>query len=155
MESESKNKCIQLIKKSKATMATMLSIFFGLIYLLHFNFATGMIRLVYSIFVILFPISSLIANCVVGNNIKRTVLDEQDALAINAEFLEYEDDAEDILRKAKIATVTSRIKLQRWCMTPLYLSGWYKMLATKDFGMQVYTGYIIEMSSFSLPLMIL
>jgi len=152
---KSSNKCLELIKKSRSTMATNLSVFIALTYFIHFNFATGMIRLVYFIFILAFPFVSLITNCVVGNNIKKTVLDEQDGLAINAEFLEYEDDAEDILRKAKLATVTSRIKLQRWWMTPLFVSGWYKMLQTKDFGMQLYSGYIIEMCTFSLPLLIL
>ena len=145
---------VKIIWAARSSIATVVALFICLTYFLHFNFATGMLRLVYLIFLCMFPLASIIANCVVGNNLGRVVLDGQDKLAVNAEFLEYEDQAEDILRKATVRTVARRISLQKWAMTPLYISGWYKMLGAKDFAMQLYTGYVIELCCFTVPLLV-
>lgn len=64
-----------------------------------------MLRLIYLVFIVAFPLVSLISNLVVGNSLSRIVLDEQEKLPVNAEFLDYEDDETDIMRKATISTV--------------------------------------------------
>ena len=142
-------------KAVQPCFATTLSLFAGLAYFIHFNFANGMLRLIYLVFIVAFPLVSIVSNLVVGNSLSRIVLDEQEKLPLNAEFLDYEDDESDIMRKATISTVQKRIKLQRWVMTPLYLSGWFKILKVKDFAMQVYFGYLIEMTTFTLPLSVI
>ena len=86
-------------------LSTTLSLFAGLTYFIHFNFANGMLRLIYLVFIVAFPLVSLISNLVVGNSLSRIVLDEQEKLPVNAEFLDYEDDETDIMRKATISTV--------------------------------------------------
>ena len=79
-------------------------------------------------------------------------MQNQDQLPQNAEFLDYEDDEEDIKRKATIRTVKSKIVLQKWFMTPLYISGCFKLLRRADFVMQMYFGYLIELITFTVPI---
>jgi len=40
-------------------------------------------------------------------------------------------------------------------MTPLFLTGFFKSVSDKDFPMQVYVGYIIELCTLSLPILTL
>jgi hypothetical protein len=40
-------------------------------------------------------------------------------------------------------------------MTPLFLTGFFKVVSEIDFPMQIYCGYIIEMCTLSLPILIL
>jgi hypothetical protein len=40
-------------------------------------------------------------------------------------------------------------------MTPLFLTGFFKIVSEIDFPMQIYCGYIIEMCTLSLPILIL
>jgi len=40
-------------------------------------------------------------------------------------------------------------------MTPIFISGFYKIISERDFPMQIYCGYIIEMCLLSLPILIL
>lgn len=40
-------------------------------------------------------------------------------------------------------------------MTPIFLTGTYKIVSEKDFPMQVYSAYIIETITMSLPILIL
>ena len=63
------------------------------------------------VFLCLFPVFSAMVSCVIGNSMNRVVMQEQDKLPQNAEFLDFEDDESDILRKATIATVKKRITL--------------------------------------------
>jgi hypothetical protein len=82
-----------------------------LVYFIHFNFASGLIRLIYLIFSLAYPVASLVTNVVIGNNLNNIVLKDQDLLPQNAEYLDFEDDDEDILRKAKILAIKRRVKL--------------------------------------------
>ena len=127
----------------------------SLIYFIHFNFAAGILRLVYMIFVVCYPIVSLITNLVIANNFKNNVLKDQQNLPENAEFLDFEDDDEDILRKAKILAVQRRVALQRYAMAPLFLTGFFKVISERDFPMQIYWGFMVEMCTLSLPILIL
>ena len=51
--------------------------------------------------------------------------------------------------------VFQRRKLQKFSMPIMQVSGWYKFLNTKDFSMQIYTGYILGVLTFSLPITVL
>ena len=77
-------------------------------------------------------------------------------MAIAREEVESRENSKtDIEIKADVAAVTKRIHLQRVWMTPMYVSGWYKMLATSDFSEQIYFGYITEILFLHLPIMAL
>lgn len=89
----------------------------------------------YLIFVLSYPIVSIIANLIIANNFKNNVLKDQQFLPENAEFLDFEDDDEDILRKAKILAVRRRVALQRYAMTPLFITGLFKSVSERDFPM--------------------
>jgi hypothetical protein len=93
------------------SVISIASLMCTLIYFLHFNFSAGIIRLVYLIFVACYPIVGLIANLVIANNFKNNVLKDQDKNPENAEFLDFEDDEDDILRKAKIRSVKRKVAL--------------------------------------------
>lgn len=92
-------------------MISMTALMCNITYYLHINFASGLLRLIYLVFVIMYPVASLIANVVIGNNLSNVVLDKQDTLAVNAEYLDFEDNDEDILRKAKILAIKRRVHL--------------------------------------------
>lgn len=112
-----------------------MSLFCGLVYFIHFNFAMPVLKLVHFIVLVAYPVVGLVVNLIVANNLKYNILNGADELAENAEFLDFEDDEDDILRKAKIATVTRKVTLQRYAMTPMILTGCFKMLPSKDFPM--------------------
>lgn len=114
---------------------SMMSLFCGLVYFIHFNFAMPVLKLVHFIVLVAYPVVGLVVNLIVANNLKYNILNGADELAENAEFLDFEDDEDDILRKAKIATVTRKVTLQRYAMTPMILTGCFKMLPSKDFPM--------------------
>ena len=99
------------IINSWKTMISMTSLMCSITYYIHINFASGLMRLIYLVFVIMYPVASLIANVVIGNNLSNVVLDKQDTLAVNAEYLDFEDNDEDILRKAKILAIKRRVRL--------------------------------------------
>jgi len=40
-------------------------------------------------------------------------------------------------------------------MAPIFLAGFFKILSEKDFPMQIYCGYVIEMCTLSLPVLVL
>ena len=40
-------------------------------------------------------------------------------------------------------------------MTPLFITGFFKSISEDDFPMQVYIGYIIELCTLSLPILII
>jgi len=124
---------MRILKDSYTSVATNLAIFVALTYYLHFNFSTGMLRLIYLVFLGVFPMVALVNNLVIGNNYNKIVLDNQQNLPHNAEFLDFEDTEEDLDRKAAISTVVNRIRLQRFAMTPLNLTGFYKLLRKQDF----------------------
>jgi hypothetical protein len=42
-----------------------------------------------------------------------------------------------------------------YAMSPLFISGFYKVLNDKDFPMQMYCAYIIELCTLSLPILVL
>lgn len=54
---------------------------------------------------IVYPAITLLTNCIIAKNIRRHILKDQDENPMNAEYLDFEDDEEDILRKAKVLTV--------------------------------------------------
>lgn len=143
------------ILSSQGSLISIVSLLCSLVYFIHFNFAAGILRLVYLIFLCLNPLISFIANLVIANNFKNNVLQDQHNLAINAEFLDFEDDDQDILRKAKILAVRRRVALQRYAMTPLFLTGFFKVINERDFPMQMYWGFIIELATVSLPILII
>jgi hypothetical protein len=93
------------------TFVSLASLVCSLVYFIHFNFASGLIRLIYLIFSLAYPVASLVTNVVIGNNLNNIVLKDQDLLPQNAEYLDFEDDDEDILRKAKILAIKRRVKL--------------------------------------------
>mmetsp|Transcript_31709 Transcript_31709/g.48571 ORF Transcript_31709/g.48571 Transcript_31709/m.48571 type:complete len:174 (+) Transcript_31709:1313-1834(+) len=126
-----------------------------MVYFINFNFGAGLLRLVYLVFLLTFPIASLITNLIIANNLSNVVLQDQHNLALNAEYLDFEDNDEDILRKAKVLAVKRRLNLQRYAMTPIFLTGFFKVLSEQDFPMQIYCGYIIELFTLSLPILIL
>ena len=112
VKSGKKSKLIMgLIKASIPAFASILSVFGALAYFIHFKFSSGMLRLVYMGFLCFYPIVSLVFNCVVGNSMRRIVLQEQDKLPHNAEYVDFEDTETDIMRKATIKTVQKRIYL--------------------------------------------
>jgi len=96
---------------SQGSLISLLSILCSLVYLLHFNFSNGLVRLIYFLFTILYPLVTFGVSAVIGMNLKNKVLREQDKSAENAEFLDFEDDEEDILRKAKVLAVARKVKL--------------------------------------------
>ena len=51
------------------------------------------------------------ANLIIGNNLRNVVLKNQDKDPNNAEFLDYEDDEDDIARKASLLAIKRRISL--------------------------------------------
>jgi hypothetical protein len=53
----------------------------------------------------------LAVNVVIATNLKNIVLKGEDKNPINAEFLDFEDTEEDIVRKAKILAVQRRLSL--------------------------------------------
>ena len=60
------------------TMISMTALMCSITYYLHINFTSGLLRLIYLVFVVMYPIASLIANVVIGNNLSNVVLDKQD-----------------------------------------------------------------------------
>lgn len=114
--------------------ASIFALFTSLLYFIHFSFKSTSLRLAYLVFLILYPLGIVVFNLVVANSMKNVVLKDQDELALNAEFLDFEDTEQDILRKAVVRTVIQRIRLQRIFFIPLYLSGWYKLLGLADFS---------------------
>ena len=98
------------------------------------NFGSGIIRLIYFIFILLYPVAILAFNFVVGNNLRRHVLKESEEDPNNAEFLDFEDSEEDILRKAKVLAVRRKVNLYWFAMTPLTLSGFFKIISERDFS---------------------
>jgi hypothetical protein len=120
---------------TQGALNSLIAYMASLVYFMHFNFAANLLRLVYFIFVVLYPLVTLIVNCVVSNNLKTTVLAGQDKLPENAQTLDFEDDDDDIVRKAKILAVKRRVILQRWAMTPIFITGFFKVISEKDFPM--------------------
>lgn len=74
-------------------------------YFIHFKFANNFIKIVYFVIIIVYPAITLLTNCIIAKNIRRHILKDQDENPMNAEYLDFEDDEEDILRKAKVLTV--------------------------------------------------
>ena len=83
----------------------MIALLCSLVYFVHFNFASSLLRLVYFVFVCLFPGVCMAVNIVIATNLKNIVLKGEDKNPLNAEFLDFEDTEEDIVRKAKILAV--------------------------------------------------
>ena len=123
------------IINSWKTMISMTALMCSVTYYIHINFASGLLRLIYLVFVIMYPVASMIANVVIGNNLSNVVLNKQDDLAVNAEYLDFEDNDEDILRKAKILAIKRRVRLQYFAMTPLFMTGFFKVISEIDFPM--------------------
>lgn len=136
-------------------LSTLISIYAAVTYYLHFNFADGLIRLIYTIFLFVYPFVTYLSCLIIAGSLNRVVLDEQDKLPQNAEFLDFEDDEEDIMRKATIMIVKRRIFIQRVAMPFIQITGWFKVMSHKDFLMQIYISYLIEIIVFSLPITIL
>ena len=80
-------------------------------YFIHFKFANNFIKIVYFVILIVYPTITLLTNCIIAKNIRRHILKDQDENPMNAEYLDFEDDEEDILRKAKVLTVKRRLYL--------------------------------------------
>jgi hypothetical protein len=139
----------------QGSLTSVIALLCSLVYFVHFNFASSLLRLVYFIFVCVYPGVCLAVNVVIATNLKNLVLKGEDKNPINAEFLDFEDTEEDIVRKAKILAVQRRLNLQLYAMTPLFISGFYKVISEKDFPMQIYCAYIIELCTMSLPILIL
>lgn len=59
------------------------------------------------------------------------------------------------MRKAKILAIKRRVRLQNFGMTPLFLTGFFKIISETDYPMQIYSAYIIEMCTLSMPILIL
>ena len=136
-------------------LSTLASIYCAATYYIHFNFADGLIRLIYTIFLFVYPFVTYLSCLIIAGSLNRVVLDEQDKLPQNAEFLDFEDDEEDIMRKATIMIVKKRIFIQRFAMPFIQITGWFKVMSHKDFLMQIYISYLIEIIVFSLPITIL
>jgi signal transduction histidine kinase len=81
------------------------------VYFIHFKFANNFIKIVYFVILIVYPTITLLTNCIIAKNIRRHILKDQDENPMNAEYLDFEDDEEDILRKAKVLTVKRRLYL--------------------------------------------
>jgi ABC-type uncharacterized transport system fused permease/ATPase subunit len=58
------------------TMISMTALMCNVTYYVHINFASGLLRLIYLVFVIMYPVASFIANVVIGNNLSNVVLDK-------------------------------------------------------------------------------
>ena len=54
----------------------MTALMCNITYYIHINFASGLLRLIYLVFVLMYPVSSFIANVVIGNNLSNIVLDK-------------------------------------------------------------------------------
>ena len=137
------------------TIFTLLSYMSSLIYFQHFMFRYGLVRMFYFVFVILYPIVTFMVCVIIGLNLKNKVLKDQHKSAENAEFLDWEDTEADILRKAKTRTVNRKVMIQMFAMTPLALSGFLKMSSQKDFPMQIYSCYLVELVFLSIPILLL
>ena len=125
----------QIVMGSQGSLITVLSVLSSITYFVHFNFAHGLIKLVYFIFVSAHVLISFGANIIVSNNLRNIVLKNQDQDPNNAEFLDFEDDEDDISRKASILAIKRRLNLQRFAMTPIFVTGFFKVLSEKDFPM--------------------
>ena len=134
---------------------SMISLLCSIIYFIHFNFAMLMLKTIYLAILVLYPLVAFFGNCAVANSLRNNILQDADKDPNNAEFLDFEDDEEDILRKAKVKTVSRKIQLQLWAMTPLTISGCYKLLPTKDFPMQIFFAYWLELILFCAPVIVL
>lgn len=71
-----KSALVKVIQQFRSTFGTMITLFVALMYMLHFNFASSMLRFIYMIFVAMFPLVSILTNWVIGNNMKRVVLED-------------------------------------------------------------------------------
>ena len=91
------------------SLMSMISLFVAIIYFIHFNFALFTLKLVYLAILVLYPIVAMFGNCIVANSLRNNILQDADKDPNNAEFLDFEDDEEDILRKAKVKTITRKI----------------------------------------------
>ena len=125
----------QKVLTSQGSVISLLSLLCSVTYFVHFNFAHGLLRLIYFIFVLAHILISFGANIVVSNNLRNIVLKNQDKDPNNAEFLDFEDDEDDIARKASILAIQRRLSLQRYSMTPIFVSGFFKVLSERDFPM--------------------
>mmetsp|Transcript_3408 Transcript_3408/g.5752 ORF Transcript_3408/g.5752 Transcript_3408/m.5752 type:complete len:332 (+) Transcript_3408:841-1836(+) len=143
------------VLQSQGALISVIQLMCSLVYYNHFNYNHGLLRLAYFIFLVVYPVACLLTNLVIGNTFSRVVLQGQDELPQNAEFLDYEDTDQDILRKAKILAVKRKVGLQRFVMPCLFVTGFFKLLSEKDFGMQIYCGYVVELFGLTLPVLII
>lgn len=74
MFTKDNNKMWGQILSSQGSLISIVSLLCSLVYFIHFNFAAGILRLVYLIFLCLNPLISFIANMVIANNFKNNVL---------------------------------------------------------------------------------
>lgn len=146
---------LELLWLAKGTVLTVLSLFTSVTYFYRLSFASGVLKFAYFIFLCLFPGISLVISWVIGCSVSNTVLRGQEQLPENAEFLDYEDEEDDIKRKAAIRTLRQRVRLQKWHLPWMYVTGVYKLLRRKDFTMQMYYGHMVELLAFTIPLLII
>lgn len=62
------------VLSTQGALNSLICVMCSWVYFIHFNFAANLVRLVYFIFVILYPLITLIVNIVISNNLKTTVL---------------------------------------------------------------------------------
>ncbi len=76
-----------------------------MVYFIHFKFANNFLKIVNFVIIIVYPLITLLTNAIIAKNIRKHILKDQADNPINAEYLDFEDNEEDILRKAKVLTV--------------------------------------------------
>lgn len=101
----------QKVLSSQGSLISVLSLLCSYIYFIHFNFSVGFLRWIYFIMMVLHAFVTFAANLIIGNNLRNVVLKNQDKDPNNAEFLDYEDDEDDIARKASLLAIKRRISL--------------------------------------------
>ena len=105
-DSEERSWSLSWLIQVQTTLFSTMGLLCGIVYFMHFNFALTMIKQIYIVVLLLYPVVAFCANMCVANNLRSNILQDADNDPENAEFLDFEDDEEDILRKAKVRTVS-------------------------------------------------
>jgi hypothetical protein len=58
------------------TIISMTALLCNITYYIHINFASGLLRLIYLVFLLMYPVASFVSNIVIGNNLSNVVLDK-------------------------------------------------------------------------------
>ena len=90
---------------------SLMSLLSVVVYFLYFNFNNDMMKVIYLIVLIAYPVICLVVNLIVANNLNSNILQDQHENPENAEWLDFEDNEEDILRKAKVRAVQRKVQL--------------------------------------------